>query len=70
MTSEEALENIRNSPKETGDYWEGWERCYRQIYGLTKSIRKAEENGFAPTQLLQRMEEATRLVKDFKDSII
>ena len=70
MTSEEALENIRTSSKATGDYWEGWERCYQQLYGLTRSIRKAEEKGFAPTELLQRMEEATRLIKDFKDSII
>ena len=69
MNVEEVLENIKNSDVEGGALWEKWERVYQQIYRLTKAVRKAEERGLAPTELLQGMEHLEQSIKEFKDQI-
>ena len=69
MNIEEVLENIKNSDIEGGALWEKWEMVYHQIYRLTKAVRKAEERGLAPTDLLQGMEHLAERIKEFKEQI-
>ena len=69
ITTEEALQNILDSDVEGGALWEKWECLYQALYRYSKAIRRAEEKGLAPTRVLQGVEQAAKLIKEFQEQI-
>jgi hypothetical protein len=69
ITTEDALQTIKDSDIEPGALWEKWEGLYQSLRRYSKSIRRAEEKGLAPTTVLQGMEQVTKLIKEFQEQI-
>tara|TARA_Y100001938_G_scaffold150272_1_gene240428 strand:- start:630 stop:845 length:216 start_codon:yes stop_codon:yes gene_type:complete len=70
ITAEDALQNIKDSDIEPGALWEKWEGLYQSLDRYAKTIKRAEERGLAPTTVLQGVERAAELVREFKEQII
>ncbi len=69
ITTEDALQNIKDSDIDPGALWEKWEGLYQSLDRYAKTIKRAEEMGLAPTTVLQGVERAAELVREFKKEI-
>ena len=69
ITTEDALQTIKDSDIEPGALWEKWGVLYQSLDRYAKAIKRAEEKGLAPTRVLQGVEQAAKLVKEFQEQI-